>query len=180
MQYEKIEGWFDNNDVALYEEMVSSAKDGAFFVEIGCFKGRSTVAMCELIEKHNKKISFFAIDHFKGSWEHQNDPTVKDLFKIFLENTKRHNERFMIIPQPSEQAAHIFENNSLDFVYIDASHDYESVKQDLQAWYPKLKIGGTIGGHDYEWGGVKQAVDEFANENGKQIKRYGYASWKLI
>lgn len=180
MQYENIEGWFDSRDVALYEEMVLSAKDEAFFVEIGCFKGRSTVAMCELIQKYNKQINFFAVDHFKGSWEHQDDPTLKDLFKTFLKNTKEYNSYFMIIPQPSELAANIFDNNSLDFVYIDASHDYESVKQDLNLWYPKLKACGIIGGHDYEWGGVKQAVDEFANKNDKQIKRYGYASWKLI
>lgn len=179
MKYESIEGWFDYNDVSLYEEMVLSAKDGAFFVEIGCFKGRSTVAMCELIKKYSKKIRFFAIDHFKGSWEHQSDPTIKDLYKIFLENTKQHYEHFMIIPQPSELAVDIFDNNSLDFVYIDASHDYESVKQDLNLWHPKIKTGGTIGGHDYGWESVKQAVDEFAFANNLQIKKYG-ASWKLV
>ncbi len=179
MQYEQVEGWFDKNDVSLYEEMVSLAQDNAYFIEIGCFKGRSTVAMCELIEKYNKKINFFAVDHFKGSWEHQNDPTLKNLFKIFLENTKQHHERFMIIPQPSEQAANIFDNNSLDFVYIDASHDYESVKQDLQLWYPKLKTNGIMAGHDYGWEGVKQAVDEFAKEKNLNIKKY-VTSWKLL
>lgn len=180
MQYENIEGWFDSNDVKLYEEMVSSAKDGAVFVEIGCFKGRSTVAMCELIQKYNKQINFFAVDHFKGSWEHQDDPTLKDLFKIFLQNTIDYNKSLNIIPQPSEMAAENFKDGSIDFVYIDASHDYESVKKDLNVWFPKLKYDGVMGGHDYGWESVKQAVDEFANKNNLQAIAHGYTNWKLI
>lgn len=179
MKYESIEGWFDYNDVSLYEEMVSLSKDGSVFVEIGCFKGRSTVAMCELIKKHNKKIKFVAVDHFKGSWEHQDDPTIKNLFNIFLENTKEYHGYFHIMPQPSEHSAGFFEDKTIDFVYIDASHDYESVKQDLNLWHPKIKTGGTIGGHDYGWESVKQAVDEFAFANNLQIKKYG-VSWKLV
>ena len=49
----------------------------------------------------------------------------------------------------SVEAAKDFEDKSLDFVYIDAAHDYESVKVDIRAWFPKIKIGGTIGGHDF-------------------------------
>ena len=58
-----------------------------------------------------------------------------------------------------------------DFVYIDAAHDYASVMADLEAWWPVVKKGGMMGGHDYEdkpddgfWGPieVKQAVDEWA------------------
>jgi hypothetical protein len=179
MKYESIEGWFDHNDVNLYEEIVASANDSSIFVEIGCFKGRSTVAMCEIIEKHNKKIKFVAVDHFKGSWEHQDDPTIKNLFKIFLENTKEYHNYFYIIPQPSEHSAGFFEDKTIDFVYIDASHDYESVKQDLNIWFTKIKVSGTIAGHDYGWESVKQAVDEFALNKNLTIKNYGN-SWKLV
>ena len=61
----------------------------------------------------------------------------------------------------------------MDFVYIDARHDYESVLEDLDAWCPKMKPGGIIAGHDYVDGmfaqgdfGVKSAVDEFFGERG--------------
>jgi hypothetical protein len=55
---------------------------------------------------------------------------------------------------------------SLDFVYIDALHDYHSVLQDIGGWWPKVKVGGWIGGHDYvpqniEWSRVMEAVDKF-------------------
>ncbi len=63
--------------------------------------------------------------------------------------------------------------DSMDFVYIDARHDYESVLEDLNAWFDKVKPGGIFAGHDYVDGmlaqgdfGVKSAVDEFFAESG--------------
>jgi hypothetical protein len=53
----------------------------------------------------------------------------------------------------------------LDFVYIDAIHTYESCSADIRAWYPKLRNGGWLAGHDYtNYRGVRQAVDEFVAE----------------
>jgi hypothetical protein len=59
----------------------------------------------------------------------------------------------------SLEAATLYEDNSLDFVFVDATHTYDNVKLDIQAWLPKVKPGGLLTGHDYG-GGVKQAVDE--------------------
>lgn len=76
---------------------------------------------------------------------------------------------------------------SLDFVYIDAQHHYEAVREDLALWYPKLRVGGLFAGHDYLDGevdgdrfGVKRAVDEFAGEKGLRIGvtlERDYPSW---
>jgi hypothetical protein len=49
----------------------------------------------------------------------------------------------------SAEAATMFENGSLDFVYLDADHCFESVWQDLSVWYPKVRIGGILAGHDF-------------------------------
>ena len=49
----------------------------------------------------------------------------------------------------SIEAAKQYEDETFDFVYIDASHHYDFVKSDILAWYPKVKKGGYIGGHDY-------------------------------
>ncbi len=76
--------------------------------------------------------------------------------------------RSILLRQASPQAAANFQDSALDFVYIDALHQYEPVLQDMQAWFPKVKRGGILAGHDYlngEWRGVmygvKQAVDQF-------------------
>jgi len=71
---------------------------------------------------------------------------------------------------PSARMAECICREELDFVYIDADHTYEAVKADIAAWWPKVRVGGTIGGHDYVKRtlpngvsfGVIQAVTEFA------------------
>jgi hypothetical protein len=64
---------------------------------------------------------------------------------------------------PSIEATKKFQDNSFDFIYIDAHHSYESVTQDLNTWYPKLRVGGVICGHDfcYPDRDVGQAVIDF-------------------
>jgi hypothetical protein len=64
--------------------------------------------------------------------------------------------------QDSVRAAASLDDESLDFVVIDAEHSYESVLADINAWWPKLKPGGILVGHDYghpRFPGVKRAFD---------------------
>jgi len=68
----------------------------------------------------------------------------------------------------SEKVCEKFKDNYFDWVYIDGNHFYESVKNDLNLYYPKIKLGGFITGDDYyendvSGKGVKKAVDEFVN-----------------
>ena len=67
----------------------------------------------------------------------------------------------------SIEYADLIENDSVDFVYIDAEHDYHSVKQDLSVWFPKVKIGGFLAGHDYnkqQFPGLVKAVWDFQKD----------------
>jgi predicted O-methyltransferase YrrM len=69
--------------------------------------------------------------------------------------------------------------NNLDFVYIDGNHSYKSVKRDIENYYPKVKKGGILGGHDYstENRGVMLAVGGFANKNNLEINDDGIDWW---
>ncbi len=76
--------------------------------------------------------------------------------------------RHKFVVKKSVEAAAEIPDVSLDFVYIDAKHDYRSVWADLTAWYPKVKVGGVIAGHDYKNSfvrknlvEVRRAVDRF-------------------
>jgi hypothetical protein len=75
------------------------------------------------------------------------------------------NDKVEIIIDDSATGARRFEDESVDFVYIDADHLYEPVKRDIFAWLPKIKKGGIIGGHDYDYtiGTVRKAVDDIFN-----------------
>ena len=76
-------------------------------------------------------------------------------------------------------AVKLMKDNYFDFVYIDGGHSYEDVKDDIVAWYPKVKSGGVIGGHDFVWGhvGLCKAVVEFAFNNDLEVCAYGCDWW---
>lgn len=75
----------------------------------------------------------------------------------------------------SQDAANLFDDRSLDFVYIDAGHNYENVSIDIRAWTPKVKRQSFIAGDDYNLPGVKKAVTEIL-PNHESIGRCWIAS----
>ena len=66
-----------------------------------------------------------------------------------MNNISGYEDRGIMVRATSEVAADMFEDFSLDFVYIDANHAYDFVKQDIKLWYPKVKQNGYLCGHDY-------------------------------
>jgi len=101
-------------------------------------------------------------------------------FDSYYEQTRerlsRHGSRSTIWRMTSVEAAARVPAKSFDFVYIDARHDYVSVKEDLEAWCAKVRPGGILAGHDYVDGDlpqgefyVKSAVDEFFGERGIHV-----------
>jgi len=85
----------------------------------------------------------------------------------------RFGARSRILAMTSEQAASQVPDGDLDFAYIDALHDDASVRADLAAWFPKLRPGGILAGHDYPEPGVRAAVDAFAAAHGLTVHATG-------
>lgn len=75
--------------------------------------------------------------------------------------------------KPSVEAAEQFKNDKFDFAFIDANHTYDNVMADIHAWYPLIREGGLLTGHDYNMEGVKKAVDLWAKTYGKIIFETG-------
>ena len=70
-----------------------------------------------------------------------------DYFNEAKNNLSQFEEKIEFIKKKSEDAADDVPGN-LDFVYIDGNHTYKFVKKDIELYYPKVKDGGVIGGHD--------------------------------
>jgi Methyltransferase domain len=166
--YEHIPGWFQA--AHLYKSMVERARDGSRFVEVGAWKGRSAAFMAVEIVNSGKKIEFHVVDWFKGSdeAEHRTNPAVREgrLREEFEENIRTVAGVLQVHAMSSLAAAALFANESLDFVFIDASHDYASVHADILAWLPKVRTGGVLAGDDYGvFPGVDCAVEELLPEH---------------
>jgi len=79
----------------------------------------------------------------------------------------------------SAKAVSMFDESSLDFVYIDGDHSYEFVRDDIALYYPKVKEGGLLSGHDYRnyTKGVIVAVNEYCQKNNLVLHRGGKWDW---
>jgi len=168
------ENWFSYPN--LYKKMVEKFPSGSKFVEIGSWKGKSSAYMAVEIANSYKNIEFSCVDTWEGSIEHQDRNDLDSLYNTFIENMKPLEKYYSSLRMASLDAVNRFEDDSLDFVFIDASHEYEDVKNDIIHWMPKLKETGIIGGDDYGnryFPGVKKAVEEIFNNNFK----YKEATW---
>lgn len=168
--YQKIPGWFSFKDCYLDAVREASKYKKSIFVEIGSWKGRSTAFMGVEIANSRKPIEFYAIDHFKGSDEkvHHDDPDVQrgTLYSTYLKNIAPVSNYVTTIPHSSVEASQRFADQSIDFLFLDGSHEYKDVALDLATWLPKMKPFAVIGGDDINWAGVKDAVYEtFKREN---------------
>ena len=152
--FEIIPGWF--KFAPAYERAVTEAADGALFVEVGCFKGRSTAFLGVEILNSGKRIALHCVDYWDAPFE-------PDLLATFTANLAPLVSRGLSLTmhrETSTLAATRFADRSVDFVWLDAGHRYEEVMADLQAWMPKLRDGGIIGGDDYGFLGVSAAVKD--------------------
>ena len=78
------------------------------------------------------------------------------------------------VKSTSIEAAANYEDRSIDFLMIDASHAYQDVIDDIEAWYPKIKLGGIISGDDYDFEEVYKAVQDTC---GSGVQVYPNTTW---
>jgi len=169
--WELIQGWFYHPE--FFKEMVNSLPENSVVVEIGAWRGKSTACFAQFVQQSKKNITFYSIDTWQGSDETVHKEIISnlhyDLYQDFLDNLEMCGVKNLVIPikSTSNSASNQFDPQSVDFVMIDGAHDYESVKDDIECWLPKVKSGGIIAGDDYGdgWPGVRQAVHEiFGNK----------------
>ena len=165
--YQNIHGWFNFENI--YREMATKLKDGDHYVEVGAWKGTSAAFLATEIANSGKKIQFDVVDTWLGSPEHlaggswaDQDAIDGRLFEVFTENMKPVEGFYKPLRMTSLEASLLYEDNSLDFVLLDAAHDRINVSIDIKAWLPKVKSGGILAGDDYHpvWDGVRQAVND--------------------
>jgi len=137
--------------------------------EIGTFEGENA----EYILKNLNIKKIYLIDPWSEYGDYkEKSKTQKNLNKAYTKTLKRlrkYKDKIVIIKKFSSPAVKDIPNN-LDFVYIDGNHDYKFVKEDLENYYKKLKIGGILAGHDIYMPGVSKAFCEFVTK--KKLQPY--------
>jgi predicted O-methyltransferase YrrM len=163
--YQSLEGWFNMEEQ--YLELLNATPEGGTFVELGCYKGKSTSFIGVEIHKQKRDINFFAIDSFQGATNSTDENEVKaydgisEIEEAYTKNVLPIGNKIKTIVSLSHEASQYFDDKSVDVIFIDAGHSREAVMKDIEAWLPKMKPNGIMAGHDYTaWEGVNQAVTE--------------------
>jgi len=143
-------------------------------VEIGTYKGENA----ENILQQLPIKQLYLIDPYTPYTEDGRTWDYGEAYKEAEQRLKPFRDQTTFIFALSSEAIKFIPDN-LDFVYIDANHQYEYVKQDIINYYPKVRKGGTLGGHDYWFGipGVPKAVDELTEKNSWKLYTKPYDWW---
>ncbi len=160
-----------------WDAIIKRCSGARIGVEVGVLKGELSSVLLERLSK----LKLFMVDVWKpfddGSGQIRTRPKryarafgssrfMDQCFSDAQVVASKYYPRAIIVKKTSLQAAQQFKTKSLDFVFLDAAHDYESVKADIKTWLPKVKVGGWLCGHDYGkiCQGVPLAVHELLDD----------------
>ena len=147
------------------EAVLERIGKGKKICEVGVEAGTHALAMYQLL----KPTMMYMVDSYKP-YQVLNGPRLRGVDtsnkKWEAESRFRNISNAKLIEEDSVKTAKKYKDK-LDYVYIDASHNYEDVLADLDAWYPTVKKGGILAGHDWDAKifGVRKAVEEWAIAN---------------
>lgn len=113
--------------------------------------GVAAAAYSELIAKNNPQMKVYGVDPwkvYKGYKDYVRRPTI-DALKVEAKERMKGYSNYEFIEEFSMDAVKRFEDNSLDFVYIDANHNFQGITNDIIEWEKKVRPGGIISGHDF-------------------------------
>lgn len=170
---ESVEGWLSKDEGEILYHLAKHCPKDKVIVEIGSWKGKSTIWLGQGALEGNKA-KIFAIDPHTGSPEHKERLGKVNTFTEFKNNIKKGKVDKIVTPivKTSVDASKNFDKK-VGLLFIDGDHSYEMVKSDFEAWYPKLMNKGVVAFHDStSWGGVRQLVKEkiFDSNKFRRIK----------
>jgi hypothetical protein len=195
----------EKNRIEFFRELFEQMPNGKG-VEVGTFRGEFSR---QIVSNWNGTL--YMVDVWRPLGQEYIDASNhvnfgSGLYHDAINNIVGFEDRAIMVRASSTIASDIFADESLDFVYIDANHAYEFVKEDIAKWWPKVKKGGWLCGHDFlkiDWWedkafhdnqidkhiwtgthyhglfGVNPAVEEFCKETGNNayITNEFFGSW---
>lgn len=157
-----IPGWLSENDSAILQKYTQLAPD--LIIEIGTYCGRSALVIGQGIEESNYTPKFYAVDpHYHTTLTRFSTADMLLCYSALatIPDYGQHVRRLVI---ESEKAACLFDNNTIDMIFVDGNHTYDFVVKDITHWLKKLKPTGYMIFHDHNLVSVKKAIDLFCED----------------
>lgn len=138
-----------------YDKVANALPNNSRICEIGAGDGVSGIYLAQKLHELGKGFKLYLVDNLAYGQYLQMKQIYENIIKSGL------GELIEFIPYDSTEAAKLFNDEFLNFIFLDSSHEEQETKDSIKAWFPKLVDGGVFGGHDYyEYPSVKKAVDE--------------------
>jgi hypothetical protein len=169
-----FEKWLPGQDIP---ELIKDVKNPVG-VEIGSAEGTTTEYLLSTIDT----LKLTSIDPYTRyiDWDDK-QPACEENRAELLEKTEAYADRFTLVEKTSDDAVAQFKDASLDFVFVDGLHTYEQVKKDCDNYWPKIKKGGLLIGHDFaRIEGVNKAANEFSDKVGIAIRNAKQDLWYIV
>lgn len=161
---ESCRGWFDFPEVYLLAAGLARERKWETMVEVGCAYGKSLIFLAQNLAL---PVDLHAVDHFQGSEGEEAGRYSSEMEQEFQDNIQRclGGGGVRAHVKNSVEGAADFSDQSVDFVFLDAGHSEADLRADIAAWWPKIKPGGVLAGHDYAHSAeVRKVVDELFPE----------------
>jgi len=158
--YHILNKYFQGSEYLLENErkieipMTNRVMFASLLAELGMNRGVEVGVECglysEVLCKANPFIDLDSVDAwtaYRGYRDHVSQDKLDAFMKTTIERLKPYNA--MVIKGFSMDVVKDYQDNSLDFVYIDGNHEYRQTVDDVAEWHKKVRIGGIVSGHDY-------------------------------
>ena len=180
-----LTGWMAPEFAQVFKNhLLSLNKKIVTIIEVGTWKGLSAITMANIARECNIEVRIICIDTWLGApefwtwglYEHDRGVSLKrkngypQVYYTFLRNVVDNGHMNAIVPFPisSNEATEVLKHYGItaDIIYVDGSHEYEAVKNDINRYWALLNTGGVMFGDDFThaWPGVVQAVKEFSED----------------
>lgn len=157
-------------------------KGPLLIAEVGTCQGKNAVRMLRGMNIDRLYLIDSYPDYTDGTHVRKSE-LQENYYRVMFTNIQPYLSKITLVTKDSLFAAELFKNGAFDFVYIDGWHNYTQVKKDMEAWWPKVKKGGVLGGHDIghiEFPGVAKAVEGFSKDFKVEFKCVGESDWVII
>lgn len=181
-------GWTEESARKILNKVLSENNIESF-CELGSFLGTSAKVILD--NRVNTNMKLYCVDTWDRDWIERNYEKEitewvrdyigeRDLYETFLDNLKEYEHRFVAIKDTTLKAVQNLcaRGINIDAFYVDADHEYDSVKEDLNI-IKKLYPSSIICGDDLDFEGVGKAVNEFAEEHSQKIYSIEGSGWLL-
>ena len=150
-------------------------------VEIGVFSGEHAQSILKNLNIKKLYLVDPYLSYTHGVEKGYSSKQMNKAFREAITRLKPYQNKVEWIQKTSKDAVTEVPEN-IDFVYIDGNHTYEFVREDIHLYFPKIKNGGVLGGHDFDmpWIGLAKAVIEFAAEEGLEVYGRRPSDWFVI